>query len=81
MADLFLTAAPAMVNFRVPIDEPIPPFAANMLAASGLFDRIEIKGTKSGSGDVLLEGRSILKAALVVLNPFNKSLCEIKGEL
>ncbi len=76
MAELFLTSAPATVNFRVPIDDPVPPFAVNMLAASGLFDRIEIKGTQSGSGDVLLEGRSLLRAALVVLNPLNKSLGE-----
>ena len=71
MAELFLTAHPAMVNYRMQIEDPVPPFTANLLAATGLFDRIEIVGSQSGSDDVKLEGRSLLKAALVVWNPIN----------
>jgi len=74
MAELFLTAHPAMVNYRMQIEDPVPPFALNMLAASGLFDVIEVAGTQSGSGDVRLEGRSLLKAALVVWDPVNREI-------
>ncbi len=71
MADLFLTAHPGMVNYRMVIEDPVPPFTANLLAATGLFDVIEIRGSQSGSDDVRLEGRALLKAALVVWNPLN----------
>jgi hypothetical protein len=71
VADLLLTAAPGMVGYRMVIEDPVPPLTVNLLAASGLFDRIEIKRSQSGSDDVILEGRSLLKAALVIWTPLN----------
>ncbi len=71
MADLFLTAYPGMVGYRMPIEDPVPALTVNLLAASGLFDVIEIKNSAAGSDDVKLEGRALLKAALVVWNPLN----------
>lgn len=71
MADLLLTAYPGMVGYRMQIEDPVPPLTVNLLAASGLFDRIEIMGSQSRSDDVILEGRSLLKGALVVWGPLN----------
>lgn len=76
MARIILTAYPGMVGYTMTVSDDVSALTAPMLAAAGVFDIVEIQGSKSS--DVRLEGRSLLKAALTVINPIHNAM---EGEL
>jgi len=55
------------IGFEMEISDPVPPDAGALIAASGLFDRVQIYGSECPESNVDLGGADMVRAARRVL--------------